>query len=303
MILLVSPKNKYATQRLLEEAPLHQLGIDRFDVRELAARNFNIDINMYSGLYVRQAYPYYEQIINLAQKFKQQGKVVIDEEEVTGQFDTSKVHMYEVLKDSGQPIPRTELLGHHTFGYPFVLKWEYGFGSKDVFLVHDSEELNRIKLLHPEGEWLAQEYIEATCEYEVYVVGYRAIPTLLSFPTKDGFKADVHHHTVVNDGEERKLYEEIKNIAERAARAMGRELAKVDILESNGRLYILEVNRSPGLVSFQSLMGYNIAGAFINYIKECVIKKGIVMKSIMEKPEITPTPQPLKPQQPPQPQA
>ncbi len=58
----------------------------------------------------------------------------------------------------------------------------------------------------------------------------------------------------------------LTNLAEQSSHLLGRELSKVDILESKGKFYILEVNRFPGLDSFERLTGYNVAGEFIKYL-------------------------------------
>jgi len=38
--------------------------------------------------------------------------------------------------------------------------------------------------LHPNEEWLIQEYIFADLEIEVYVVGYKALPKILAYEIK-----------------------------------------------------------------------------------------------------------------------
>ena len=59
-------------------------------------------------------------------------------------------------------------------------------------------------------------------------------------------------------------------IAEKASKVLGRELSKIDILEDYmGKLYILEVNRFPGLKSFEELTGFNVAGEFVKYLEKC----------------------------------
>lgn len=58
-------------------------------------------------------------------------------------------------------------------------------------------------------------------------------------------------------------------LAERAARVLGRELAKVDILEDQrGNLFVLEVNRWPGFQNFEKLSGYNVAWEFVSYLQK-----------------------------------
>jgi glutathione synthase/RimK-type ligase-like ATP-grasp enzyme len=256
------------------------------------------------GPYVGSSPKYIPQIISLAKKFKKAGKKVVDANIAQGVLAPGKWIDYEKLKKAKVPIPRTVIasvslweifmtsdvsaesaaaeeaeaispkkrLPHPSgaFGvrndeYPFVLKWTYGFGSKNVFLIHSQEEFKKIVKLHPRSEWSVQEYIDAERELEVYVVGFKAVKKILSYEIKNGFKADVKKFSIVKNSKDRS-YNKIIRIAEKAAKALGREMCKVDILESGGKLFILEVNRTPGLVSFETLMGYNIARDFIKYL-------------------------------------
>ena len=96
---------------------------------------------------------------------------------------------------------------------------------------------------HPQAEWLVQEFIPAEYEYKVMVVGYRVVPIVLRFEIgTDGF--GIKYRT--GQGVNIKDCPEVVNLAQQSAKALKRELAKVDILSSQGRYFILEVNRFPG---------------------------------------------------------
>jgi glutathione synthase/RimK-type ligase-like ATP-grasp enzyme len=303
MILLISPKNKYSTRRLKEEAEKRGVSITIMDIEALAKMSFQVNVSLFSSLYIRQVYPYFNEVSELARRFKEEGKYVIDGNFIIHGFKTSKWGMYQNLEEAGLPIPHTALLATSyllSTQYPLVLKWVFGFGGKDVFLVHNQEELQEIKKLHPDSEWLAQDYIKADKEFEVYVTGNTSVPKILAFEIKNGFKADVRRYSVVYNGSGYHNFQKLALLAEQAARAFGMELCKVDILESQGRLYILEVNRTPGLVSFESLIGYNIAGEFVDHL---IRKDSHMNKVLNEKPDIAVPPQPVKPQEPVQPQA
>jgi len=171
--------------------------------------------------------------------------------------------------------------------YPLVLKWTYGFKAKNVFLIKNQEQLKKILPLHSKKEWLVQEFIQADYEYKVITVGYKALPIILRFKIKDGgFRTDFSSHSVIlnpkcySRGEE-SLYKdeilrsaqddaikEVAKLAESASRLLKRELAKVDILEVKGKFYILEVNRFPGLKSFEELTKFNVVKAFLGYLQK-----------------------------------
>jgi hypothetical protein len=60
----------------------------------------------------------------------------------------------------------------------------------------------------------------------------------------------------------------IIQFAEQSSFVLKRELAKVDILESQGKFYILEVNRFPGLKSFEELTKYKVFMEFLRYLQK-----------------------------------
>jgi glutathione synthase/RimK-type ligase-like ATP-grasp enzyme len=193
------------------------------------------------------------------------------------------------------------------YDYPFILKWIYGFKGRHVFFIRGEAQLKKILPLHPKKEWLVQEFIKADYEYKIITVGYKALPIILRFDISDGgFGVDFDKHEVLrnpplllrrgsgrgcnnssldttslspkankNPGnlgdispQEGRTSDVLISLAESASKLLGRELAKVDILESQGKFYILEVNRFPGLKSFEELTKYNAIRDFISYLQK-----------------------------------
>jgi glutathione synthase/RimK-type ligase-like ATP-grasp enzyme len=316
-ILLVSPKTAYATGRLLEEAGKLGVEIESFDVKELAEKNFEIDVSKYSALYVRQANPYFTEIISLARKFKDAGKYVVDGEMILDGYETSKWEMYKQFLRGGVPIPKTESLISNCLSlttdglksspissmsfranaseprnrlakgslrsvgctpsvgmtpdmgceivssYPYVLKWVYGSAGNGTHLVHNEEEFNTVIKTHPKEEWLVQEYIKPDFEYQVITVGYKAFGKVLKFRIQnDEFKIDLHRYSIMATEQ----VPEVVTLAEQSSKIMKRELAKTDIIEANGKLYVLETNRSPSLLPFEPYAKVSLAGEFLKYI-------------------------------------
>jgi glutathione synthase/RimK-type ligase-like ATP-grasp enzyme len=266
MLLIVSPKNVYATRRLKEECDRLNMEADFFDVKELADKNFDIALEKYTALYIRQAWPYFEQMIGLSKKFSQAGKRVVDSNMVEGDIDVSKWQMHEKLQGASLPVPQTRLLSD-SIALPCIVKWVYGFGGKQVYFVQNQKELQKISALHPAHELISQEFIRAQYEYKVVTVGYKALPVVVRFETnKKTYRPNLHQYEVI--GIQNKEIAPVIHLAEQAASVLKRELAKVDILEdANGALYILEVNRQPGFQNFEKLSGFNVAEAFVNYLK------------------------------------
>jgi glutathione synthase/RimK-type ligase-like ATP-grasp enzyme len=174
-----------------------------------------------------------------------------------------------------------------TRAYPYILKWVYGFGGQHVYLVRTKEDYNRVVQKYPLEELLVQEFIEAQYEYKVMTVGYTSLPVVLKIKTSgSSFRPDFKNYTVchpeLDSGSsmnDRTILDssfrwndttqKVVALAERAARVLGRELAKVDILEDQrGNLFVLEVNRWPGFQNFEKLTGYNVAGEFVRYLQK-----------------------------------
>ena len=263
-VLLVSPKQAYATQRLLEEFKKASVEVECFDIQELAGNNFEIDIDKYETLYVRQAYPYFDDVMSLAKRFTEVGKRVVDANIVEGIGD-GKGQIYKRLSEAGVPIPQTSKFLDNKKPFPYILKWVYGFGGKEVHLVKDDAHVQKVLSQISKDELLAQEFIKAKYEYKVITIGYRSVPVVLRLETnKETFKPDFQKHQNINIEECVAVVE----IAEKSAKLLGRELSKVDILEDfDGNLFVLEVNRWPGLKNFEKLTRYNVVKDFVKYFK------------------------------------
>ncbi len=265
-LLLISPTNAYATKRLQEEALLANVELQSFDVADLAKQSFNINPSNFSLLYVRQAYPYFREVIDLAEKFKAAEKPVVDAGIAEGDLGLGKLITLQKLQASGVSTPKTNFvstLNQIDFKSPLIAKWNYGFGGKHTYLVKNPADLDSLTKKYPSEQLLLQEFIPAEFEYKLITVGYKALPLIIKLKTNHNkFLPDFSKYEIL----QLQNVPEVVSLAERAAKILGRELAKVDILEAGGKLYILEVNRWPGLQTFEKLSGYNVAQAFITHL-------------------------------------
>ncbi len=271
MILVISPKTVYFVKRLIQEPSSQNIKYKISDIQDLLKCNFQVDISSFTALYIRYPYlhgspKYLPRIIKLAKQFKKAGKRVVDANVVTGDIAKGKWVDYQKLKKANIRIPNTKLLNRKTIPkqWPFILKWIYGFKAKQVYLIDNQIKFENVYNLYPKGELLVQELLHAEYEYKVITVGYKALPVILRFRILGlGFRVDFEKYQVLKISK----VPEVASLAERASKALGRELSKVDILEMNGQLYVLEVNRFPGLDSFEKLTNYNVVRAFLHYLQ------------------------------------
>ncbi len=273
MILIISPRNFFAAERLKQELEIRNYGFKILSVEELAAVNFKLDIKQYTCLYIRNPYlkgspKYIPQVINLAKKFKKAGKKVVDANITNGHLGEGKWKDYLTLKKAGVSIPQTILGAKKSYilhPKPYILKWVFGMKARGTFLIKSEKDLKKTFALHPKNEWMLQEYIEAEYEYKVVVVGYKALPVVLRFEFNKQFgRIEFEKHSFVNI----ETVKDLKNVAQKASKVLGRELCKVDVLEKKGKLYVLEVNRFPGLKSYEELTKNNAFKSFIEYLRK-----------------------------------
>ena len=286
-------------------------------LKDLERRKFRVASKPGDVLYVRNPYfkgkpDYLPQIIKLAKSFKRLGRRVVDANIASGKLGKGKWQDYQKLKKAGLTIPKTKILTNYqlpTIHYPLILKWIYGLKGKGTFLINSQisthstssgQDFKFQKIIgqHPTSEWMAQEYIDADFEYKIITVGFKALPVILKFKfNKKLGRVNFGSHqtiTITNnhdqiseiaekasrvlgrelapspflplDGGGEEGVKKVIKIAQKASKVLGRELAKVDILEKDGKFYILEVNRFPGLESFEKLSGFNAFGAFLKYL-------------------------------------
>jgi ribosomal protein S6--L-glutamate ligase len=82
---------------------------------------------------------------------------------------------------------------------------------------------------------------------------------------RHGFRSNLHRG---GEGSPLELAAPFTEAALRAARAMGLEVAGVDLLEARSGPMVLEVNSSPGFEGLEEATGLDIAGAIVERAKE-----------------------------------
>jgi glutathione synthase/RimK-type ligase-like ATP-grasp enzyme len=276
-IFLISPKNVYVAQRLQEEALKQGIELHTQDIKQVVKEDFAINPAEYDALYIRQAFtdltrkmlPHeLEDLVGLAARFKKAGKAVVDENICTGDIGRGKYQALLQLAEANIKIPHTRLLSeidldNKDMVYPLIAKWNFGSRAEHVFLIKDANQFAKISNKYPPEEILIQEYIKAEYEYKVFTVGYKSLPLVLRLPINHNkFLPDLRKPEVLS----KEQAWEVVELAEKSSRILGRELAKTDILEAKGHLYILEVNRRPGFRYFEQKTKYNVAKDFINYV-------------------------------------
>lgn len=170
---------------------------------------------------------------------------------------TSKLAQSLYFFEASLPIPKTffslneESLVNQAEqnGYPMVLKDAQGSHGDKNFLIKSSNELLETLRSNSSTKFILQEYVPSEGDYRILVMGNNE-PLQIKRS-----KIDDSHLSNTSKGAEAKLVEELPPTviegAKRISRAIGVDLAGVDVIKNNqtGDYFYLEINFQPQIIS------------------------------------------------------
>lgn len=204
----------------------------------------------------------------LADALVANGKVVIDKV-LTKRLIPSKVYEAAQFVKHGVPHPATYQIGDkgsypqllQQLKYSVIAKPIYGQQGQDMQKLDSRSAAGAFFRKHPDGYFL-QQYIPATSDIRVSVVGGKAYGALRRFVIKGDFRTNTSLGARV---EETPLTPELRRLAVKATRAVGYDVAGVDIIGNGKKLYVLEVNATPQWQNIKKIIGINLAEVIIDY--------------------------------------
>ncbi len=190
----------------------------------------------------------------------------------------NKLLAAQILGRNNVPIPKTayvrnindveraiDLVG----GLPVVIKVSEGTQGRGVYLRHLYRDAIGLvsALLDLEHEVLIQEYIHEShgTDIRALVVGDKVVASMRRRARGKEFRSNFHLNGTVEPIDLDPKYEEI---ALRAARVLGLNIAGVDLLEGKNGPLVLEINSSPGLEGIEMASGVNVAEKIIDFLQE-----------------------------------
>lgn len=116
---------------------------------------------------------------------------------------------------------------------------------------------------------LVQEFIKEAQGEDIraFVVGDKVIAAMRRKAAKGEFRANIHRG---GKSEKIELTDAETETALLASRAVGLNVAGVDMLRSNTGPKVLEINSSPGLQGIEGATGINIAGLIMEYLEKAM---------------------------------
>jgi ribosomal protein S6--L-glutamate ligase len=285
-ILSNGPGN-YSTKRLKEEAIKRGHEVEVIKYRDCYA---SIEQNNPTVSYRGEDLKHFDAIIpRISANMTRYGTAIVRQLEMQGIYTISssiainrardKLRSSQVLARAGVGLPKTVVsrnttdiddLLDHLGGTPVIIKLARGTHGNGVVLAETKKAaksvLQAFYLTNDDGtNILLQEFVKesAGTDIRVFVVGGRVVASMKRQSLDDDFRSNLHKG---GEGTIVKLTEEERKMAIKAARAMGLNVAGVDMMRSERGPLILEVNASPGF-GIEKVTGRDVASPIIEYVE------------------------------------
>jgi ribosomal protein S6--L-glutamate ligase len=228
-------------------------------------------------------------IPRIASNMTRYGSAILRQLEMQGVYSVSssiaisrsrdKLRSLQLLAKAGVGIPKTVVSRNTTDidnlldrlgGMPVIIKLARGTHGNGVVLAETKKAaksvLQAFYLTNDDGtNILLQEFVKesAGTDIRAFVVGGRVIASMKRQSLDDDFRSNLHKG---GEGTIVKLTEEERKMAVKAAKAMGLNVAGVDMMRSERGPLILEVNASPGF-GIEKVTGRDVATPIIEYVE------------------------------------
>jgi glutathione synthase/RimK-type ligase-like ATP-grasp enzyme len=249
------PSNARALRKFVRAA-------ERLDIAaELITADDFAHLGEFDGLFIRETTAVNHHTYRFARRAAREGLVVIDDPQSIVRC-TNKVYLAELLSRHKLPTPRTLVIHRgnavdaaEQLGYPLVLKQPDSSFSLGVVKVPEPGELTRhLDDYFAKSELLvAQEYLPTQFDWRIGIIDRQPL-----FAAKY-FMANNHWQIIRQDAKGDDKYGRFETLpvelaprkavgcALRAANLIGDGFYGVDVKESNGHFYVIEVNDNPNL--------------------------------------------------------
>jgi ribosomal protein S6--L-glutamate ligase len=197
----------------------------------------------------------------------------------------NKLRTLQILTRKSLSVPKTIVVRKFKYiddaikmvgGFPVILKSPYGSYGAGVVIVESRRSLysalDVIWMSMKTNIILIQEYVAEAygSDYRAFVVGNKVVAAMKRTAKKGEFRSNLH---LGGEASKVKLTAEERKISVNATKALGLEVAGVDILRSNNGPVVMEVNANPGFYGLSQFTGINVAKSIVQFAVEFAEKK------------------------------
>lgn len=191
-----------------------------------------------------------------------------------------KLRSLQLLSRKGIPLPTTgfanspldtEDLINMVGGVPLIIKLLEGTQGKGIVLAETKTAARSVITAFKQmnANFLVQEFIREAggADIRCLVLGSKVIAAIQRTAKEGEFRSNLH---MGGKAEVVKLSKQERKIAIDATKAMGLEMAGVDIIRSERGPLVLEVNSSPGIEGVEKTTNINVAEKMIEHIEKAL---------------------------------
>jgi ribosomal protein S6--L-glutamate ligase len=191
-----------------------------------------------------------------------------------------KLRSLQILSSKGLGLPvsgfahstkMTKNLIDLAGGAPLVVKLLQGTQGKGVVLAETKNAAESVieAFQALDAHYLVQEFVKEAggADIRCFVIGNRVVASMQRQGAKGEFRSNLHRG---GSAAEIKITPKERATAVKAAKAMGLNVAGVDLLRSNRGPLIMEVNSSPGLEGIEKATGKDVAKSIVDFIESHV---------------------------------
>lgn len=275
----------YSTKRLIEACTLHEHQVEVIDPLE-CFMNINSTKN---EIHFQEKILHLDAVISrIGASVSYYGTAVVRQFEMAGIYalngslaitrSRDKLRAHQILSRKKLGMPQT-CFAHTTSspskliemagGAPLVIKLLESAQGKGVILAESNKAAQSVIEAFGglNAHFLIQEYIKEAggSDIRCFVIGDKVVASMKRTAPEGDFRSNLH---AGGTGEKIKITPQERKLAVSATKAIGLDVAGVDIIRSDRGPLILEVNSSPGLEGIESTSGKDIAGLMIEYIQK-----------------------------------
>jgi ribosomal protein S6--L-glutamate ligase len=154
-------------------------------------------------------------------------------------------------------------------GPPIIIKLLEGTQGVGVVLAETKKAAESVieAFMGLKTNIISQEFIEESkgSDIRAFVIGEKVVAAIKREAEPGDFRSNLHRG---GSAQLVKITKQEREVAIKAAKAMGLKMAGVDMLRSNRGPLIMEVNSSPGLRGIEEATGKDVAKLIIEYIEK-----------------------------------
>ena len=287
LILSKQERNEYETNRLVESFTSKGISArvchpDNFDI--IVDKNIGQGIK-YNGeqielpdlVLVRMGAGILPFQLAVIRHFEQAGVTCVNSSTAV-ETVKDKLRSSQMLSRHGVAIPNTMLvrfpiddtLVTDNIGFPCVVKLVTGSYGEGVHLCERKSDYKKlmgfVDTLGAKKTMIVQEYLGERPgeDLRVLVIGGKVIGAMKRSAPEGDFRANI---TNGGHGEAYEVTDEIDFIARETAKALGLDIAGVDLLFDQRGFRVCEANSNPGFSGFERYCGVDVADSITEYVK------------------------------------